>query len=279
MTITSEHTVPLHCQQEGAGRPLLILHGLLGASANFAGLARELGGRYRVLRADLRNHGRSPHTDAMNYPLMAADVLRLLDDQGVESCAVVGHSMGGKVAMQLALTHPERVACLVVVDIAPDSYPAQSHDDVLRALADIDLDAIASRAEADRELRERIADQALRQFLLTNLQRSGEHLAWRVNVKALLAHRGDIAAAPSGDGRFTGPCLFIKGAESDYIGPDHPAAIARYFPQARLRIVQGAGHWVHADKPAAFGAAVARFLERAYPVVDTGTHPQTQEPR
>lgn len=276
MTTQDEHLVPLFCQQDGAGRPVLLLHGLLGASANLAGIARELARNYLVLRVDLRNHGRSPHAAAINYPLMAADVLQLLDERHIGGCAVIGHSMGGKVAMELALAAPRRVACLVVVDIAPVAYPPDRHEEPLRALAGVDLAAAGSRAGAERMLAERIADPGLRQFLLTNLQRRDGRLVWRVNLPALIAQRAALAAAPSGTGRYRGPTLFIKGSESSYIEPGHQAAIAHHFPGARLRVVQGAGHWVHADRPAAFNHALARFLAQVYPASTGGAHPDLE---
>lgn len=255
----------LHAQTGGAGRPVLLLHGLFGALGNLVSLARELNAGYQSVRVDLRNHGRSPHAGAMDYPTMAADVLRLLDSRGIDSCAILGHSMGGKVAMELALTHPARVAALVVADIAPVAYAPDRHDAVFGALRAVPLDELHSRQQADQVLARTLADPGLRQFLLTNLYRDDDRYAWRINLDVLHARRSAIAAAPPAAGVYGGPVLFVKGSESDYIGDASSSAIRARFPAARLHIVQGAGHWLHAEKPAAFNRAVLRFLGQNYP--------------
>ena len=265
VSLPMDRSLELYCQTDGLGRPLVLLHGLFGAGTNLSGLARQLRSRYQVLRVDLRNHGRSPHSDDMSYPLMAADILQLLEDRGIRQCAILGHSMGGKVAMELALAQPGRVAALCVVDIAPIQYSHLRHDPILEALRAVPLGALSSRADADLALKKNIVDAGLRQFLLTNLYRRDQRFGWRVNLNSLVAKRTELAAAPGAATPYRGPTLFIKGSESDYINAASEAPIRVLFPAARMHSVQGAGHWVHAEKPLAFNAAVERFLRRYYP--------------
>ena len=256
--------IALHCQSVGSGRPVLLLHGLFGSGNNLGGLARHLGGSYQTLRLDLRNHGRSPHSSAMNYPLMVADVLHFLDQRGIDQCAVIGHSMGGKVAMGLALLRPERVAALLVVDICPIDYEDSRHDGVFDAMLGLPLDKLEGRVEADRILGNSIDDAGIRQFLLTNLYRDQRGYAWRVNLDALLNNRRQLAVAPAHGGAYVGPTLLVKGARSDYISSRCNQAIASQLPQAELKIIADAGHWPHAEKPVIFNALVSRFLHKHY---------------
>jgi esterase len=255
----------LHVQRVGSGRPVLLLHGLLGSGLNLGGLARHLAGDYQVLSLDMRNHGRSPHSVAMNYPLMVADVLKLLDDNGIGQCAVVGHSMGGKVAMGLALVRPARIAALTVVDICPIDYPVSRHDTIVADLLALPLAALNSREDADRLLTETIDDAGMRQFLLANLQRRGGEFTWRANLGAISRHLADIAAAPvAGVHSYRGPTLLLKGAQSDYVGDACTQAMAAQFPATQMKIIAGAGHWPHAEKPLIFNALVSRFLHQSY---------------
>lgn len=257
--------VPLHCRITGAGRPVLLLHGLLGSGSNMGALARHLQERYQILSLDLRNHGRSGQSRVMNYPAMAVDVLHFLERQGVDQCALVGHSMGGKVAMSLASLIPQRVLSLVVVDICPIAYPADRHDDVFDALQNLPLSGISSREQADDQLAQSIPDPGLRQFLLSNLYRQQGAMAWRANLAALRENRLALAAAPEEGESFAGPALFIKGEYSDYISEACTASIQKRFPAAELKIISDAGHWPHAEKPAVFNALLGRFLQRTYP--------------
>jgi esterase len=257
--------VNLYSQALGNGPPVILLHGLLGSANNLGALARQLGG-YNTLRVDLRNHGRSPHSSAMNYPLMVADLLHFLDERNIEQCALVGHSMGGKVAMALALLRPERVAALVVVDICPIEYQDNRHDDVFAALQGMPLQSLEGRQQADTLLAQHIADAGMRQFLLSNLYRQRDAYAWRMNLPALVEHRGQLAAAPARGGVYCGPTLFVKGALSDYIDSRCSEAISSQFPQATLKIIADTGHWPHAEKPVVFNGLVKRFLQQHYSV-------------
>lgn len=245
------------------GVPLLIVHGLFGSRTNWRSIARHLGERFHVLTVDLRNHGDSPHTKAMDYPAMASDLAQFIDQRCGGKAHVLGHSMGGKAAMVLALTEPERVAQLLVVDIAPVSYP-QDHQWLIDAMQQLDLTALTSRQAADQALMQRIGDPAVRQFLLQNLARQGKGYVWRLNLPVLEAAQADIAAFPELHARFDGPACFLYGDRSDYVLPTHHAAIYRYFPQAELMEIPAAGHWVHAEQPAVLLRAVTSFLDTGH---------------
>lgn len=240
--------------------PLVILHGLFGSLNNWAGSSSALAEHYQVWALDLRNHGRSDWDDTMSYATMSDDLLRFIDRQGFDQVRLLGHSMGGKVAMQFALDHPDRLSHLVVVDIAPVLYPA-NHDDVFAGLKSLDLSTVKSRREADTLLQDKIPEASVRQFLLTNLYSDAQQFAWRMNLKVLESQYDQIAAAPvASRGAYTGTTLFIKGERSDYIQPRYREAIATLFPNAQARLMAGVGHWPHAEKPKAFNALVSRFL-------------------
>ncbi|PWG62201.1 alpha/beta fold hydrolase [Spiribacter halobius] len=256
-------TVELACTETGSGPPLVFLHGLYGSGNNWRSQARALADRYRVLLPDLRNHGRSPHVADMDYRAMAADVDALLAREGVERAAVVGHSMGGKTAMALALTRPQRLAALVVVDIAPVAYH-HDHGEIISALHRVDLNALTRREDADTALARDIPEPLVRQFLLTNLQRQAGGWSWRIPLDLLAGQIPVIEGWPALDGRWEGPAAFIHGGASDYVDSDGAAAIHRYFPAAALQAMPGIGHWVHAEAPEDFMARLRRFLDAEY---------------
>lgn len=244
----------------GQGETLLILHGLFGSLGNWNWHSKMLSQHFRVFALDLRNHGNSPHSEIMDYTSMAADVLELLDELQLTTVNLLGHSMGGKVAMQLALTHPERVDRLVVADIAPVSYRSE-HDTIFKGLLSVDLAELKSRAEADTQLARHVSDEVVRQFLLTNLQRDGSgRFSWRINLPALAANYAQLRAAPSAQGVFRKPVLFLKGDWSDYILEEYRAAILARFPEAQLKTIQQTGHWLHAEKPQTFYRLLVGFL-------------------
>ncbi len=246
---------------DGDGPPVLLLHGLFGSKRNWRGVAKALAPRHRACAPDLRNHGESPWTEAMDYAAMAADLDRLIGRHGLGPCAVLGHSMGGKAAMMLALTRPDRVGRLIVVDIAPARSPAESAARAA-ALADLPLAACDSRADADARLAEASPDPRVRGFLLQNLVRDAAgRLAWRVNLAALDRHADGLAGFPAIAGTYAGPTLFLGGGDSPYLRADHAPIIRRLFPNAEIDRLPDAGHWVHVDKPEAFVARVRRFLE------------------
>lgn len=201
----------------------------------------------------------------MSYPELAADIVALMDEEGLERAALVGHSMGGKVAMEVALCYPGRVAALVVADIAPIDYPVARHRDIFRAFAAVEEARVSSRSEAGRLMAPFVPDEHQRAFLLTNLVRDGEAYRWRLAWHELEAEQPALAAGQPDGQPFDGPVLFIMGGDSEYFDPGDRDAVLSRFPHAEVRVVAGAGHWVHADKPEAFNRLVTRFFEAHYP--------------
>jgi esterase len=260
-------SVRLHLTEVGHGPPLLVLHGILGQGRNWLGVAKLFADRYRVLAVDLRNHGSSPWGDPMDYPTMAADVAETMEAVGIDCAVLLGHSMGGKVAMVLALTTPGRVRSLVVVDIAPAPY-APENLPFVRAMRSLDLAGMRRRSEADAALRESVPDLRTRAFLLQGLVDAPDGtLAWRHNLEAIERAMPELAGFPAfgAAAAYHAPALFVSGRLSSYVQPEHLAAIAALFPGAETAIIPDAGHWVHADQPAAFAAAVGAFLDRRAP--------------
>ncbi len=249
----------LHTDITGQGEPLVLIHGLFGSYENLGVIARALQDKFQIINLDLRNHGRSAHNDQMTYPLMAEDVLETLDALGLTQVSVLGHSMGGKVAMQLALQAPQRVKKLILADISPVVNEPR-HLGILQALQDINLSTLKDRREADQQLSVSVKELGVRQFLLKNLVKDADTFYWRLNLPALVANYSDILAAPEAVGPYTGPVLFIKGADSDYLLPSHQGLIQQLFPNAKAKVIQGTGHWLHAEKPAAFSKIAADFL-------------------
>ena len=245
----------------GAGKPLVILHGLFGSKRNWGAIAKSLSAHRRVLCLDLRNHGESPWDAAMTYPALAADVAHFIGTHDLGAADVIGHSMGGKAAMTLALGHPELVASLTVVDIAPAPSPG-TFIHYVEALRAMDLPRITSRKEADALLAPAEANPGIRAFLLQNLESGTDGFKWRVNLDALSAAMKDLLdfAPPPHGHSYHGPALFLAGGASDYIGPQHHAEIERLFPAARIEILPGVGHWAHAEAPELFLNHVTGFL-------------------
>jgi esterase len=255
----------LHYREYGTytgQRPTLIfLHGLLGSSSNWHSVARQLEADYHIIVPDLRNHGRSPRSHRIDYPLMTRDLVELIEEHGLDLVLLVGHSMGGKVAMWLALEKPDLVQALVVVDIAPVSYPNR-FDTIFSALQKLDLGRLGNRGEAEVRLGACLEDPGLRQYLLQSLARGEKGWFWRINLEVLVQDLDNILSFPPiPAGRaYLGPGLFIYGTESDYVTAATRTEIQQFFPYARLRAVSGAGHWVYSDQPEAFLSALSRFL-------------------
>jgi esterase len=254
--------VQLNYLERGEGPPVILIHGLFGSAGNLGMVARGLAPHFHAYSLDVRNHGRSPHSDDMNYKLMAADVIQFMDDRAITSCPILGHSMGGKIAMQVALDHPGRVSRLVVADVAPVNYPPH-HEDTLAGLEAVDQASISSRAQADEILSQWIEEPGVRAFLLKSLQQDDSGLYhWLLNRRAITANYAALGAAAEGH-PFAGPTLFIKGGNSDYILPKHRARVMQLFPSASLKVIEGAGHWLHAEKPTLFNQLVLRFLQQS----------------
>lgn len=250
-------------QYGDAGRPLIVLHGLLGSHDNWHTLNRTAFHNVaQVYAVDQRNHGRSPHAEQIDYPSMVEDLRSFIDEHDLAPAALLGHSMGGKTAMKTALSYPDRVDRLIVVDIAPSAYPPH-HADLLEALAQIDPGDYESRNEIEAALSDEIPSDSIRQFLLKNVTYDGESYSWRMNLSAIRAHYDDLIAAVTSDTTFNGPALFIRGGESDYVADADIEVIRLLFPNAELATVEGAGHWVHVDAPEALTALVTDFLASA----------------
>ncbi len=246
----------------GSGsRALVVLHGFLGASGNWHTLARKaFAPHFHVYLPDARNHGRSPHSPAFSYADMAADLEAFLDVHHLPSAFLLGHSMGGKTAMQFALSHPDRTRALVVVDMAPRAYPAH-HDALLDALNGLDLSAIASRQQADEALASAIPDWGVRQFLLKNLvAQPGGGYHWAMNLPVLTERYAEVTRAVTAPTPYPGPTLFVRGEKSGYVRDADWPEIERLFPHAQLVTIPDAGHWVHAEAPQALAEAVVSFL-------------------
>ena len=249
----------LFYQEYGQGKPLVILHGLLGSLDNWHSLSRKFADQYRVFALDQRNHGRSPHSAEMNYDVMTADLKEFLDDHKLEAAAFIGHSMGGKAAMELALRYPESVAALVVVDIAPKPNPAH-HDHIFDALSTIDLNDHDSRSTIEKTLAKTIESPAVRQFLMKNLKRDGQNaFQWKMNLEALRSHYDEINGAIVSKAIYKGPTLFMAGKKSDYLSSADMPGILKLFPGAQLKELD-TGHWIHAELPDDFFRVVLDFF-------------------
>lgn len=246
--------------EAGQGPPLILLHGLFGAGQNWGAIRKALAPRFRVLTPDLRNHGASPRAAAMTYDAMAQDVADTLDAAGIARAAVLGHSMGGKAAMAFALAHPERVERLIVADIAPVRYPPALRGYV-SAMQAIPPRPGLTRREADAALAASIPEAGIRAFLLQSLRFETDPPEWRLGLAEIAAAMPEIEDAPPTRGRrYDGPVLVLGGERSRYILPEHHAVFRALFPQARFATVPGAGHWVHAENPQGFLAALDAFL-------------------
>ena len=250
----------LHFKQLGCGEPLVLLHGLFGSGDNWFGVVPKLAEKFHVFAPDLRNHGHSPHHAEMDYPLMAADVEKFFAAQKIKSARVIGHSMGGKVAMQLALDFPARVKKLVVVDMAPRAY-ARAHDQIFTALLALDLAVFQTRTEIENALAPEIPSLNLRRFLLKNLSRDEQgKFVWKMNLRGVAENYSQLGKVLSGGKVFSNPALFIRGGKSDYIGTKDEAEILKLFPSAEIQTIATANHWVHADAPEEFVRMVLEFL-------------------
>lgn len=262
--MTSSAPVELHFERWGESGPaVVILHGLFGSSSNWRSVAKRLAATRRIFVVDQRNHGRSPHAADHSYGDLAGDVLAFLDTHELTSCFLVGHSMGGKVAMLLATQHPERVAGLVVVDIAPSGDGGSELRRILETMRQIDPSSSSSREDLDSQLARGIPDTRVRAFLLMNLTR-GEHgrFRWRLGLTELSGAFDEIVAPLALDRPYDGPSLFVRGGRSGYIEDRDLAEISRLFPRGAVATIANAGHWVHAETPEEFLVAVDGFLSR-----------------
>jgi esterase len=257
----------LHATVTGAGPPVVLLHGLFGMGSNLGGIARYLAQDHEVHQLDLPNHGRSAWTGASGIPALAAAVAAYLDDTGAKPASMLGHSLGGKVAMELAMSRPGLVSALVIADIAPVAYNP-SHAAVFAAIEAVAQACPASRAAAADIMRRHLREENVVQFLLLSLQRRNGTYTWRFNARALRDAYESLLLAPSA-GHFAGPVLLVYGEESTYVDDEGRAAARRRFPDLTLASIGGTGHWLHAERPGEFNRIVGDFL-RAHPAAGTG---------
>ncbi|EAU47388.1 alpha/beta fold hydrolase [Salipiger bermudensis] len=241
---------------EGAKPPLLIVHGLYGSGRNWGVIAKRLSDERQVIAVDQRNHGDSPWTERHGYEDMAGDLAEVIEAHGGKA-DVLGHSMGGKAAMVLALTRPELVNRLILADIAPVAYD-HSQIQYIEAMRAVDLDAVEKRSDANDQLARHVPEPTLRSFFTQSLDIKEKR--WKLNLDLLAEEMPKIIGFPEIEGRFDGPTLFLSGGESDYVTPEHRPRIKALFPESRSAKIPGAGHWLHAEKPREFEAAVRAYL-------------------
>jgi esterase len=247
-------------REAGQGPPLVLLHGIFGSSDNWFTQAKLLSENYHTYSLDLRNHGQSPHDEVFDYPSMAADVLQFIDDNSIHDPVLIGHSMGGKVAMNLAVAHPERLQKLIVVDIAPKPYN-MTHYVILDGLKAVPVERITSRKEADEALAGFVDEPDVRQFLLKNLQRKAEGgFKWKLNLPVIAANIENIGLDLQFEGKFEKPTLFVRGFRSNYVKEEDFDRIREVFPAAEMKTLD-AGHWVPAEKPKEFVDLVSEWLK------------------
>src|SRR5262245_16033862 len=252
----------LHFEAVGAGLPLIILHGLLGSADNWRSMSQRLGVHYQVFALDLRNHGRSPHSDILDYDVMVADLREFMEQQALSRIMLLGHSMGGKVAMQFAIDYSRQVDRLVIADIAPKPYePSQRY--LLKALRLLDLTRYKSFADVDAALAPKVTDKSLRQFLIKNLARDENGcLRWKIHLAAIDRNYDKLLRGLAPERGFNKPALFIRSGRSNYIEDDDAPLIRQMFPQAEIATFPDAGHWVHVDAPEEFFQTVVNFLNK-----------------
>lgn len=252
----------LFYRELGEGQPIIMLHGIFGSSDNWLTHSRMLSDNYHTYALDLRNHGQSFHDDAFDYPSMVEDVIEFMETHQIHDPVVMGHSMGGKVAMNLAVAHPEKVQKLIVVDIAPRPYNMENYV-VLQGLNSIDIDKVTSRQEADQMLARHVDEADTRQFLLKNLQRKPEGgFKWKLNLPAISENIAHIGLPLQFEGKFEKPTLFVRGRQSGYVRDKDVEVIKGIFPNAVLETLD-TGHWVPAEKPKEFVELVRRWLEQS----------------
>ncbi|CAH9017990.1 alpha/beta fold hydrolase [Candidatus Nitrosacidococcus sp. I8] len=249
-----------HYQSQGEGVPLVILHGLFGSMSNWRSIASKFSNDFKVITLDLPNHGYSPAQDFFNYRTLAQDIAYFLIENNFSPAILLGHSFGGKIAMQCALDFPDQVSSLIVVDIAPRAYNS-SHNFIFDALASLDLSHYSSRSEIDKVLSLKIMDVKVRQFLLMNLEKTKESYFWRINLFNLRNNYQEICAPIIGNHPYKGKSLFIKGEDSSYIASGDEQEIYCWFPYGAIYSIPNAGHWVHVDSPKLFLETILAFLK------------------
>lgn len=253
----------LNYRKIGEGRPVIILHGLFGMSDNWQSIARRIGKKRAAYLIDQRNHGQSGHADAFNYDALVEDLCEFVADMEFDEICLIGHSMGGKVAMKYALRYPETVEKLVIVDIAPKAYHNYRLKDFIEYMREIDVDDLKSRREADQKLSQHIKSKPVRQFLLKNLDRDDDNnFSWKINLKSIYDNFDRVLEAVESSNTFKGDALFVHGGKSDYVLPEDHAMIKTLFPAAEIVKIENATHWLHADSADEFCKILRQFFDR-----------------
>ncbi len=248
----------------GKGKPLIILHGVFGVSDNWVTFARKMAGHYEVFIPDQRNHGQSPHHPAFNYFALCSDLYDFIEEHEIENPIILGHSMGGKVAMHFALENPDLPRALIIADISMRTYNRRfRHLDIIDAMLNVNFNNVESREEVESQLKLQIPDERTRLFAMKNLYRRkrGGHFAWRLNLEAINLNMDEVLQGIESKNLFTKPSLFIRGGNSDYVKYDDFDKIYRNFPKADIKTIVGAGHWLHAEKPEEFNKMITDFLK------------------
>ena len=260
---SSTQTIALYSRKVGENGPdFVVLHGLFGSGKNWRSFAGSLEDDFQVWTLDARNHGDSPHADSMSYQQMAEDVARFFVENELENVVLLGHSMGGKTAMQLALQFPDRIAALIVVDIAPVCYDhLHKQLKLIEAMQELDLAAEMSRSEIEKKLAVKIPEKRLLSFLMTNLNRQNGQFQWRIGLEQIAAGMQELLNYPELKSVFKGPVQFIGGENSAYLKFEYHALIRKYFPESRITMLENCGHWLHVEQPAAFQKTVNEFLQ------------------
>lgn len=249
----------MHYTTNGNGPVVILIHGLFGDLDNLKALGRSLEDSFTVVRVDVANHGNSQHVSSMSYQSLAEDIKQLIENLNISSAILVGHSMGGKIAMATALSYPDLVSKLVVADIAPVTYNSR-HDKVFAALESMPLSQIKDRRDALKHMREHDIDEGTAQFLLKSLVRSESGFKWKMNLTGLKQSYNDIISWPTFKTPYQGDCLFIRGGDSDYVTATHRHAIIDQFPAVKAKTIEGTGHWLHAQKASVFNRIVKEFI-------------------
>lgn len=248
----------------GEGQPVIILHGILGISDNWVTIGRRLAEKFEVYIPDQRNHGQSPHSDTFNYYALTEDLHEFIEDHQLTKPVLIGHSMGGKVAMNYTLEHPHRIDKLIVVDISVRNYPARrQHLEIMDAMLSVDFDQQHTREGIEKIIRERIVSPAIAGFILKNLYRIGRNrFAWRLNIKSIYTNIENVFEGVELPYSSDVPAVFIKGGASDYIPDEDYPLILKKFPKAKFHTIENASHWVHADAPDELCKTLSDFLEK-----------------
>lgn len=249
----------MHFVKTGQGHPVILIHGLLGNLDNLKTLGAELSKQYQVYRLDLPNHGLSPHKQTLNYQDLAVNLARFIEQQQLNKPHLIGHSMGGKVALACALTYPQLISSVTAADIAPVTYPAR-HLQIFNALKAIDLNQLKTRVEAQMSLISAGIDLGTCQFLLKNLYKNEDKYAWRMDLDTIMNQYPQVIGWPFVEMSYQGPCLFVKGGDSDYIVDEYRTSILKQFPHCQAKIIANTGHWLHSQKPTTFNMIVSKFL-------------------